>query len=996
MAELRFDFISADKGLKASLDAYNKDIDKLKSSFSEVAKGMNTDVIKSALGVQKLALGETKQAIQENIKAGKELDNANKETRNRIAELTEETKKYTLEQRKLKDANKSSSGGAYSQLSRELNEMRNEAKNLGAEMIRLENSGNKNGVTYGILSNKFKTAQNSANSLDLQVKKLDGSLGQHQRNVGNYVKGQANANGVAMEFTRIIQDAPFGIMGIGNNIQQLTSNFGYYTDKLKETALEQGKVLTSMQVFKGVASSFLTTGNLISLAVAGITSALTYYTMWQQKSNKATEEATKARKSAKDSLDAYVESMSSMTGALLKGEQSAEKELIRLNILNDTYKNSNASVQQRKNSYNEMISMYEKYFGKLTEEQKKVFDLGKHYDQLTNAIIKTAKARALEDEMVENAKKLRALEKQRNTEVSIYSKLQQAQNDRQLTYANAILGKYGEEGKALAKIGLISQLTSKGQEDNLNEQAKINEAVNKWVVTSGKITDINKDNEDIYKQINEIVSQGAIISTEFGKIEKNKNKTLKDQRDYLLEIQAILNASQSRVDTGGEITNWDKELIKVHDYYDKQGLALDKMLVSAERAYAKDSVKRKQIESAVVQARITLHTNMINELTKVDNKYFAEGIAKVAELNAKYSESMDLDTRSSVLKKVADDFSKLREEFKNDPIISTDMLDKWQSNQTLKVNWEFDNKDLEEWGKINDRIQEAIDKPFVGKNPKSIQAELEKRIALIKNLLEKLSRATGQPFNEDEFNRLKSQLSINSTDKLNLEKANKDIVDYVNIANNGINNVFTNLRTNVDEFGLKARSIFYTLGETINKILDDVKSKNMAKFTEELTKTNEKGVIEIGKNWKEMSSQMKWSAGLGFAGSAVSSLAPKTSVGGQALGGALSGAGAGTAILPGIGTAVGAAVGAVAGALSAAKNKKQEQIQQKQLEAQLKANALLERMNALSYASQIIGSRTEYGIVTGVNRNEFGEITLRVNGNDLVGSFNRTNIKNGR
>src|SRR5690606_19533302 len=33
------------------------------------------------------------------------------------------------------------------------------------------------------------------------------------------------SNTVAMEFNRIIQDAPFGMMGIGNNVQQLAGNF---------------------------------------------------------------------------------------------------------------------------------------------------------------------------------------------------------------------------------------------------------------------------------------------------------------------------------------------------------------------------------------------------------------------------------------------------------------------------------------------------------------------------------------------------------------------------------------------------------------------------------------------------------------------------------------------------------------------------------------------------------------------------------------------------
>lgn len=998
MAVLEFEFKGIDQNFRSSASNVLNDIDKIKKAFGSIGVGIGVD-LKTALDGQKVALNDTKIQTQELVKAGKELDNQNKQTRNSIAELTLEQKKLTAEQRASR-ANLQDS--PYSRLSRELNEMRNEAKNLGAEMLKLSMKGDTTSKEYLKLEQAFNKVQSKITPLDSSLKKLDSSLGQNQRRVGAYgnalggfESAQGSANGVAMEFTRIIQDAPYGMMGIGNNIQQLTSNFGAYRDQLAQVAAQQGKTLTSMQMFQGIATSFLSTGNLISLAVAGITSAWTFYTMQQQKANKATEEATKSRKNAKDSLDAYVESMSSLTGALLKGEQSAEKELIRLRLLNDTYKNSNASVQQRKNAYNEMISMYESYFGKLTDEQKKVFDLGKHYDQLTNAIIKTAKARALEDEMVENAKKLRALDKQRNTEVNNYNKLQQAQNDKQLTYADALLGKLGEENKALAKIGLVRQLTLTGQEDNLKEQAKINEAVNKWVITSGKIADINKDNEDIYKQINEIVSQGAVISTNFGNVTKNTTKSLKDQRDYLLEIQQILQNSQSRVDTSGEILNWDKELIKVHDYYDSQNLALDKMLVSSQRAYKDDSAKRQQIEQAINSTRITLHNNMINELSKIDDKYFSEGIAKVAELNAKYSDSMDLDTRSNALKKVRDEFAKLREEFKNDPIISQEMLDKWQENQTLKVNWEFDNKDLEEWGKLNDRIQETIDKPFNGKNTRSIQSELEKRIDIIKRLLEQLSRATGQPFDQAEFDRLSTELKTKSTEKYNLEQAKKDIQDYVSIANNGLNSVFTNLKGNIDEFGLKTRSVFYTLGETLGDLIKQLANKNTAKFMESITK-DAKSFSDLKDNWKNMSSQDKWSVGLGFAGGAVSGLTPQTSSGGQAIGGALSGAAAGASIGGVYGAAIGAVVGGVSGLLKAAKNRRQEKILLQQYEEQKKANALLERMNALTYASQIIGQKTEYGIVSGVRRNEFGQIVSVVQGQDIIMVADRANQQKGR
>jgi hypothetical protein len=132
------------------------------------------------------------------------------------------------------------------------------------------------------------------------------------------------------------------------------------------------------------------------------------------------------------------------------------------------------------------------------------------------------------------------------------------------------------------------------------------------------------------------------------------------------------------------------------------------------------------------------------------------------------------------------------------------------------------------------------------------------------------------------------------------------------------------------------------------------------------------------------------SLGLGLAGGLVSGATKKTSAVGQGLGGALSGAGAGAAlgsVVPGLGTVAGALIGGGIGLLSgifgASKAKKDEQIQLNQLNEQKRQTALLERANALAYASQIVGRQTVNGLVSAVDINEFGQVITKVMGNDL-------------
>lgn len=982
MAVLEFEFKGIDQNFRSSASNVLNDIDKIKKSFGSIGVGIGVD-LKTALDGQKVALNDTKIQTQELVKAGKELDNQNKQTRNSIAELTLEQKKLTAEQRASR-ANLQDS--PYSRLSRELNEMRNEAKNLGAQMILLDNAGMKSGVVYNTLSNKFNIAQKSANSLDNQIKSLDSSLGQNNRRVGSYGNAlgglqqkQSGANGVTMEFNRIIQDAPFGMMGIGNNLQQLAANWQNYTQQARAAAAANGTVVTNASLMRGALSALISPANLLTLGIAAITSAWTFYSM----NTKTAKEETK------DMNNQFTTQLGKLTNVISLTQKSALTErdkAIAVGLYNKELGDTLGKVKTYSELEKTLIkngSNYVKYLSlKSQAEATYQISLKQTAQMMTNIMSLESKGRSTGfsgwvskasdtiDELVYGEGS------QGKTKITSAEAMRIAQlpTDKDFYIAIRGMGDALKKGlKDVRKDWKKSIQSSNLGGDLTQEFNKIADGLNL------KMPDLNLD-----KTNNESTKKGN----------QERVTSLKDQRDYLLEIQQILQNSQSRVDTSGEILNWDKELIKVHDYYDKQEIALQKMLVSSQRAYKDDSAKRQQIEQSINSTRITLYNNMINELSKIDDKYFSEGMAKVAELNAKYSDSMDLDTRSNALKKVRDEFAKLREEFKNDPIISQEMLDKWQENQTLKVNREFDNKDLEEWGKINDKIQETIDKPFSGQNPKSIQAELEKRIDIIKRLLEKLSRATGQPFDQSEFDRLSTELKNKSTEKYNTEQAKKDIQDYVTIANNGLNSVFTNLKSNIDEFGWKARSVFYTLGETLGDLIKQLANKNTAKFMESITK-DAKSFSDLKDNWKNMSSQDKWSAGLGFAGSAVSSLTPQTSSGGQAVGGALSGAAAGMAFGP-WGAAIGAVAGGVSGLLKASKNRRQEKILLQQYEEQKKANALLERMNALTYASQIIGQKTEYGIVSGVRRNEFGQIVSVVQGQDIIMVADRTNKQKGR
>lgn len=195
---------------------------------------------------------------------------------------------------------------------------------------------------------------------------------------------------------------------------------------------------------------------------------------------------------------------------------------------------------------------------------------------------------------------------------------------------------------------------------------------------------------------------------------------------------------------------------------------------------------------------------------------------------------------------------------------------------------------------------------------------------------------------------------------------------------NGIDGIFGDIDDLGSNFYEVFSNVFGKLSKSVTSMFQSVLATQLGDLLS--TKINDKDFSIAGLDAGKSKALI---AGIGTAGSLISGLTSKKSVAGQALGGAASGAAAGLAFGP-YGAAVGAVIGGLAGMFSAQQANKQSKIQEEMLKEQRKQTALQERANALAYTASIIGQQTTAGIVTGVDRNAFGEITFRVGGRDLV------------
>ena len=150
---------------------------------------------------------------------------------------------------------------------KELDRLRNEQKKLDKEYkngIRTEKEyyqqSTKNRAEIKRLTQSINKETNALIKLD----NVQDQVGKGMKKVGKATS--ANATPALQEFSRVIQDAPYGIQGVGNNITQLVSQFGYLS---KATG-------GSKAAFKELGKSLLGSGGVLFL-VSTLVSLLTVY-----------------------------------------------------------------------------------------------------------------------------------------------------------------------------------------------------------------------------------------------------------------------------------------------------------------------------------------------------------------------------------------------------------------------------------------------------------------------------------------------------------------------------------------------------------------------------------------------------------------------------------------------------------------------------------------------------------------------------------------------
>lgn len=474
----------------------------------------------------------------------------------------------------------------------------------------------------------------SIQQADSKIKELDATIGNHQRNVGNYASGW---NGLSMSIQQIGRELPSLAVGWSTFFLAISNNLPILADEIKRARIQFEALKKSGQtatpVWKQVVSS------IVSWQTA-LTVGITLLTLYGDKLVKWISGLGKAEEAIKNLYTAQRD----LYNVTSTGIEQSSKEITKLNSLYKIATDVTKSTKERNNAVKELKKSYPEHLKNLSNESIKNGEVSKAIKEQTNQIIANAKATAAADQIARNwyksfqagvSKNIAYITKQRLEQelVAKEATVQQLsqmrarpesyaglakeiegikdrikETDREIAKQENLQDSYQKSSKALEKLVTVAGLGGKyGDPDKnynsiLDQQKKIANLLDKQALERRRKEE-DLENQVVQSRIDAMADGEAKIRAQRELDNKKEIQDLKRQReDYirteieyqkkLFDAQEDLNAKKSKdykkktfdpssvkVDT----SNWDsiienREKKQIKDLYTAEANAMRKYL----------------------------------------------------------------------------------------------------------------------------------------------------------------------------------------------------------------------------------------------------------------------------------------------------------------------------------------------------------------------------------------------------------------------------------
>ena len=273
-----------------------------------------------------------------------------------------------------------------------------------------------------------------------------------------------------------------------------------------------------------------------------------------------------------DDVEKTVTALNGLKQAISKGTADAQKEVVRLNLLYDATQDVTKSTNERMTAIKELKEEFPTYFKNLTDEEIMAGKAADSYERLSKSIIASANARAAEEMMIENSKKIWENQQKIN---DAYAQRAMLENE----YAEA-KQRIAEIEKTTADPTAIrgnQQLTAARQTATsiADQIAEIDKGIAEYRTSIYKL---NKAQLELKDSIN---IEDLIFDSKGGK--GGKEKTINNLKQYLNELLGLQEDNEERrielTKTGTE-----KQLALINLRYKRQIEAVKKLQEDLKKA----------------------------------------------------------------------------------------------------------------------------------------------------------------------------------------------------------------------------------------------------------------------------------------------------------------------------------------------------------------------------------------------------------------------------
>jgi predicted RNase H-like nuclease (RuvC/YqgF family) len=393
----------------ADFDSIRQTVKAFDTQASELNSRLSDN--KETISALRTSLRELSKEYKKGAISEEEYKSKRDATVSQLRMLTEQNKQYSAILRNHTQV-AIATAGSY-------NEMKASMLQLEKEYYNLSQAAREGAKGMDILNNIGK--------LNQQLKDIDAQMGNYQRNVGNYASGW---NGLNVSIQQIARELPALSVSANTFFLAISNNLPIFIDELKKARIEyelaKKSNQTAIPVFKQVLSSLLSWQTALVVGITLLSSYGGEITKWVGSLFDARKE-----------IDYLKQLQEDLNKAQKEGVKNAQDEAVKLDILYRAAVNLNKPMGERKKAVEELKKQYPSYFKNISDENILAGKAADSYQRLSNAILASAKARAVQDRLVEQAKQKLDLEDQLAEKEEKRAKLESARDQMKAQYESS-------------------------------------------------------------------------------------------------------------------------------------------------------------------------------------------------------------------------------------------------------------------------------------------------------------------------------------------------------------------------------------------------------------------------------------------------------------------------------------------------------------------------------------------------------------------------------